>query len=339
MKMSTIYQVSELAGVSLSSVSRVMNNHEHVSEKTKSKVLSAIAELDYRPNFTARSLASKCSNSVGVLVAEISGPFYSDLLSGVESELSHANKHAVIISGGSNEKKEIDAIQFLIDRNCDALILCVDFVSDEYLINLTNDSTTKVVIINRFIEKISDNCIFIDNILGSYQATEYLIQNGHKNIAYLSGPLSKADAKDRFNGYQKALIDNKISLDKALTFEADYTTIGGRAGMLSLIKSNKAFTAVVCANDEMASAAMRVARENKVRVPEDCSIMGFDNVYFSEYLYPQLTTIEYPINKMAKMAVQWVLKNKYKQKKITIKHQFYTELIIRESTQFCSIKT
>ncbi len=330
--MPTIYQVSELAGVSLSSVSRVMNNHEHVSEKTKAKVMAAMAELDYRPNFTARSLASSCSNSVGVLVAEISGPFYSDILSGVESELSNANKHAVIVSGGCDEQKELDAIQFLIDRNCDALILCVDFVSDEYLIKLSKGST-KVVIINRYIAEISDNCIFISNLLGSYQATKYLLENGHSNIAYISGPLWKVDALDRYNGYKKAFTDTGIDFDETLTFEADYTTIGGREGMLTLLKNEKPFTALVCANDEMASAAMRVARENNVRVPQDCSIIGFDNVYFSAYLFPQLSTIENPINKMARMAVQWVLKNKYNQKNIVIQNQFDTELILRESTQ------
>lgn len=330
--MSTIYQVSELAGVSLSSVSRVMNNHQHVSERTKEKVLAAMEKLDYRPNFTARSLASNCSNSVGVLVAEISGPFYSDILSGVESELSSADKHAVIISGGCDEKHEQDSIQFLIDRNCDALILCVDYVSDEYLINLCK-SSTQIVIINRYIAEIADNCIYIDNSLGSYQATKYLIEQGHQHIAYISGPLWKPDATDRFHGYKTALVDSNIPFDDALTYEADYTTIGGREGMLSLLNSKIKFTALVCANDEMASAAMRVAREKGVNIPEDYSLIGFDNVYFSEYLYPQLSTIENPVNKMARMAVQCVLKSTYKQKNLTIQNQFKTELIIRESTK------
>jgi len=330
--MSTIYQVSELAGVSLSSVSRVMNNHEHVSQRTKDKVRAAMEQLDYRPNFTARSLASSCSNSVGVLVAEISGPFYSDMLSGVESELSNANKHAVIISGGCNEQKEQEAIQFLIDRNCDALILCVDYVTDEYLTNLSKGST-QIVVINRYIESIADNCFYIDNCLGSYQATKYLIEQGHTKLAYIAGPQWKQDAVERLNGYKKALNDCNISLDDALIYEADYTTLGGRDAMLSFLKGNSPFSAVICANDEMASAAMRVAREEHVNIPEECSIIGFDNVYFSEYLYPQLSTIENPINAMARMAVQSVLKNKYNQKKITIQNRFITELIIRESTQ------
>ena len=330
--MSTIYQVSELAGVSLSSVSRVMNNHEHVSVKTKAKVLAAMEKLDYRPNFTARSLASKCSNSVGVLVAELSGPFYSDILSGVESELSSANKHAVIVSGGHNEKNEQESIQFLIDRNCDALVLCADFVSDDYLINLSKKAI-QVVIINRYIAEIAENCIYIDNSLGSYQATQYLIEQGHQHIAYISGPLWKPDATDRLNGYKNALVDSNITFDEKLSYEADYTTIGGRQAMLSLLENKAVFTALVCANDEMASAAMRVAREKHLKVPEDCSIIGFDNIYFSQYLYPQLSTIENPINKIAKMAVQCVLKNTYNQKELVIQNLFETELVLRESTQ------
>ncbi len=330
--MTTIYEVSKLAGCSLSSVSRVMNKHEHVSEKTKLKVMDAMEKLNYRPNFTARSLASNCSNSVGVLVSEISGPFYSDLLSGVENELSAANKHAIIISGQGNLQKEKDAIEFLIDRNCDALILSVDSVSDEYLIKLC-DGSIPVILINRYIAEIEQNCIYIDNELGGYMATKHLLDSGHSEVAYISGLLTKADARDRLSGYKKALKEFHITFDETLLYKADYTTKGGREGMLTLLENNPKLTAVVCANDEMASAAMRVAREKKINIPDDCSIIGFDNVYFSEYLYPQLTTIENPVNKMARMAVRWVLKNKYKQSKITIQNLFATELVLRESTQ------
>jgi LacI family transcriptional regulator len=128
--MATIYEVSALAGVSLSSVSRVLNDHEHVSKKTKQKVVAAMNELNYRPNTIARSLASSRSNSIGVLVSELHGPFFGAMLSTIELELRNAGKHAVITAGHSDEESEKKGLEFLIDRNCDALILHVDAISD-----------------------------------------------------------------------------------------------------------------------------------------------------------------------------------------------------------------
>ena len=195
--MATIYEVSALAGVSLSSVSRVLNDHEHVSEKTKQKVMAAMKELGYRPNSVARSLASSRSNSIGVLVSELHGPFYGEMLSSIEMELRKAGKHAVVTAGHSDEKSEKDGINFLIDRNCDAIIILIDSLSDEFLIELSKGSTP-IVILNRLIPEISDICFYIDNELGGYLATKYVIEQGHKELAYISGPLFKQDANERF---------------------------------------------------------------------------------------------------------------------------------------------
>lgn len=330
--MATIYEVSALAGVSLSSVSRVLNNHEHVSEKTKAKVNKAMEQLGFRPNSIARSLASNRTNSVGILVSELYGPFYGDMLSGIESELRAAEKHGIIAAGHSDEASEKAGIEFLIARNCDALILHVDAVSDEYLIELSKGKIP-FVIINRYIAELADNCIYLDNKLGGYQATKYLLEQGHRELAYISGPLWKPDAQDRLVGYKQALAEYNITFNEKLLYEGNFETSGGGDGMQHLIDQGLNFSGVVCANDEMASGAMKVARENNVNVPDDCSIIGFDNVFFTEYLYPQLTTIDNPINEMGHMAAKWVLKNIYNNKKLEIKNLFEPSLILRESSK------
>jgi len=328
--MATIYEVSALAGVSLASVSRVMNNHEHVSEKTKLKVLAAMETLNYRPNAIARSLATSRSDCIGILVSELHGPFYGDMLTGIESELRAASKHAIIAAGHSDEHTEKDGIDFLIDRNCDALILLVDAVSDEYLIELSKGSTP-IVVVNRFIPEIAENCFYLDNVLGGYLATNYLINQGHKQIAYISGPENKQDSNDRIEGHKKALAEANISFNKSLCFEGDFLTTSGQAGIHHFIEKKIPFTAIACANDEMASGAIKGAREHQLSIPNDCSIIGFDNIFITEYLFPQLSTIDYPITEMAKMSARWILKNVYKNKSLTINNLFLPSLILRES--------
>jgi len=328
--MATIYEVSALAGVSLSSVSRVLNNHEHVSDKTKEKVRAAMEELGYRPNAVARSLASSCSNSVGVLVSELHGPFYGDMLSNIELSLRKAGKHAVVTAGHSVEKSEKEGVNFLIDRNCDAIIILIDSLTDEYLIELSQ-GPTPVIILNRLIPEIKDNCFYIDNELGGYLATKHIIEQGHKHLAYISGPLFKQDATERLNGHKRALTEANLEFDEALFFEGDFLTTSGRIGINHIIEKEVPFTAVICANDEMASGAMKGARDHQLLIPEQCSVMGFDNVYFANYLHPELTTMNFPIKAMAQMASHWILKNVYKIEDTETKNVFIPELIVRES--------
>lgn len=328
--MATIYEVSALAGVSLSSVSRVLNEHAHVSDKTKKKVMAAMEELGYRPNSVARSLASNRSNSIGVLVSELHGPFYGDMLSGIEMALRKAGKHAVVTAGHSIEASEKEGVNFLIDRNCDAIIILIDSLSDEYLIELSK-GPIPIIILNRLIPEIKENCFYIDNELGGYLATKHVIEQGHRQLAYISGPLFKQDATERLNGHKRALNEANLPFDEELFFEGDFLTNSGRKGIDHLIKKHLPFTAVICANDEMASGAMKGVRDHGYTIPKDFSVIGFDNVYFANYLHPELTTMNYPIKEMAKMSARWILKNVYKKDDVLVNNKFTPELIIRDS--------
>lgn len=329
--MATIYQVSELAGVSLSTVSRVLNNNDYVSKKTKKKVMEAMKELGYQPSSIARSLASSRTSSVGILVSELDGPFFRQMMSAIEEQLRAAGKHVIITPGHSDETKEKNAFEFLISRNCDAIIAHVEAVSNEYLIGLSKGKTP-IYLMSRYVEEIKDNCISLDNEMGGYLATKTMITKGHTNIAYIAGPQFKPDASERFKGHKRALAEFDLTFNENLFYIGDFKETGGNDGLKYFIDNKATFTALVCANDEMASGAMKYAREHGFNLPRDLAIMGYDNVIFTNYLYPTLTTINNPVPEMGKMAANLVLKDIYKHTGITINHVFQPNLILRDST-------
>jgi len=328
--MATIYQVSELASVSLATVSRVINNNARVSDKTRQKVLDAMAELGYRPNSIAQSLASNCTNSVGILVSELHGPFFGQMMAGIEAELRAAGKHVIFTTGHSEEDKEKDGIDFLISRNCDALILHVEAVTDDYLLELSKGDIP-VYLMSRLVDGLNERCISLDNELGGYLATQTIIEQGHSDIAYIAGPKFKPDSQDRLAGHKRALANFNIPFNEELYFEGDFKETGGSDGLKSFIEHKKSFSALICANDEMASGAMTYARELGLALPEQLSIIGFDNIIFSKHIHPKLSTIDNPIFEMGHMTAKLVLRDVYKKKDLLIKHFFEPKLIARDS--------
>jgi len=328
--MATIYEVSELAGVSLATVSRVMNNSGRVSPKTRQKVLSAMEALEYRPNSVAQSLASGRSNCVGVLFSELHGPIFGAMVSAIEEELTKAGKTAIFAVGHSIRDKEKAGINALAKRNCDALILHVEAMTDQDLLE-QKASGVPYVIINRRVKGLEESCITVDNERGGYEATTLLLEMGHRNIAYISGPLSWGDARARLAGHRRALTEYKVSFDESLMVEGDYHESGGSSAMQQLFAQDKAFSAVVCANDEMAAGVMDVIRSRGLSIPEDISVVGFDNARWSRYLFPKLTTINYPVREIGGMAARWVLKNVYAEESAEIQCVFEPSRVTRES--------
>jgi len=328
----TIYEVSELAGVSLATVSRVLNDSGKVTAKTRTKVQEAMKELGYRPNSIARSLASNRTNSVGVQVPTLGGPFYGEILSGMEAELRDAGKHVIISAGHSDKESEIAGIEFLLSRNCDALILHVDAVDDEYLMKLAR-GPVPIIVIGRHVPGIEDRCINLDNELGGYLATKSVLVLGHNKLAYISGPLWKHDAHDRLDGHKRALKEHGLEFDPQLLYEGDFREASGSRGMDELLRIGRPFSAVICANDEMAAGALGVARERGMEIPDDISVIGFDNVFFTRYFRPRLSTIDYRISSMGQMAARIVLKSVYSQQDLEIQNIFEPTVVMRSSVK------
>jgi LacI family transcriptional regulator len=328
--MATIYEVSKLAGVSLATVSRVMNNSDKVTLKTRKKVEAAMRQLGYRPNTIAQSLALRRSNSIGVLVPELHGPFFGAMLGAIESELRKEGKHVIITAGHSDPDREKEAIEFLASGRCDGLILYVFAISDEYIENLMKASIP-VVVIGRLIPGIEKNCVSLDNERGGYLATRALIEAGHRQVACITGPQWKSDGKERLSGYKRALSEHGIDFDPQRVVEGDYEESSGRAGMQELMRSGTPFTALFCANDVMAAGAIAVARENGLDIPRELSVVGFDNVFFTRYMHPKLSTIEYPVETMGRMAVRCVLREVYSKEGQDIHCRFEPTLVQRDS--------
>jgi LacI family transcriptional regulator len=328
--MATIYEVSKLAGVSLATVSRVINNSGKVTPATRQKVEAAMTELGYRPNSIAQSLASNRSNSVGILVPELHGPFFGNMLSSIEDELRAHGKHVIITAGHSDEAEEKESISFLASRQCDALILHVYAVSNDYVAQL-RESGVRVVLIGRDLPDMAANCISIDNEQGEYLATRSLIKMGHTELAYIAGPLWKSDGQARMVGFKRALAENGLMFEERRVAEGTYEEVTGQRAMQTLLDRQISFTGLVCANDEMAAGAIAVARENGMSLPDDLSVIGFDNVFFTRYMHPPLSTVDYPIAAMGRMAARCVLREVYGQQGLEIQNRFEPTLVMRSS--------
>ncbi len=328
--MATIYEVSDLAGVSLATVSRVINGNAPVSSKTRDKVKAAIAALDYRPSNAAKSLASNRSDSIGILVSEFHGSFYGAMMTGIEDNLRKGGKHAIMAAGHSDEASEREGIEFLINRSCDALILHVEAVSDDYLIKLSKGGTP-FVLINRFIPALAHLCISLNNHLGGAIVAQKLVELGHKRIAFISGPLWKGDSSDRLTGFKDGLRKLGCIFDDTLFYEGDYHEGSGQTAFDALWHRDPTFTAVFCANDEMAAGALTAARKAGLKLPNEMSVIGYDNTIFADYLYPPLTTVNYPVGKMGRMAAQLILRNIYHAAIKNINHEFEPALVLRDS--------
>ena len=328
--MPTIYQVAERAGVSLSTVSRVLNGKASVNKVLKERVEKAVKELNYRPNSVARSLANNRTDSVGVLVPELNAPFFGDLMQAVESTLRAADKHVIISVGRNCLETEKDAVEFLISRNCDALIMHAEALSDEYLLEL-NQSKLPVALVNRQVEGLPEACTSLDNEKGGYLATRHLLELGHKHIAYISGPTDKCDASLRLEGHKRALSEAGLPINPQLIFNGDYSEEDGKIGLLELMARDVPFTALVCANDWMASGAISCARDLGMSLPHDLSVVGFDDVVFAHHVFPRLTTVSNPIAEMAEMSAKYILNKVYGQAN-NVQLYFEPSLVVREST-------
>lgn len=328
--MVTIKQVSELAGVSLATVSRVINNTAQVKPSTKARVQKAMQQLGYRPNFIAQSLALNTSNTVGYVVPELHGAFFGAMLARAEYILRKASKHLFISVGHSKEQDEMNVIDSLRDRRCDALILHVEAVSDDYLIELAANNVTFLVV-NRHIPAIAHRCIGVDNTRAAYIATETLIQKGHRDIAYITGQMWKADARDRLLGHRQALLAMDLQHNFEFVFKGDFQAQSGYQKTVEILRKHPKITAIVCANDEMAYGACNAIRDHKLRIPADISVMGFDNVEFSEFTFPRLTTVDYPSTELGEQAANWVLAEVYQQKKQYRLDMILPKVVLRDS--------
>lgn len=329
--MSTIYDVAKEAGVAPSTVSYVLNNTKNVKKATRQKVLDAVKKLNYTPNHIARSLKTKTTSTIGIVIPDISNPFFSELTRGIEDIANQYDYTVIICNTDENQKKEKKYLNTLISKGIDGLI----FVgTGKYKIKKGKDLPT--VLVDRYVDIGFRNYGYVafDNIEGSYIATSYLVQKGFKEITLLLGPIYLNTYMDRLKGYKKALLENKIDFNKTLIHvvsEQHISIEGGFNKVKELIKESKITDAIFATNDLMAIGAIKALQENNIRVPEDIKVIGFDDIYPSALITPSLTTISQPTYKMGQKAMKMlygiISGSNLENKVITLK----PKLAIRES--------
>lgn len=308
--MPTIKEVSELAQVSQATVSRVMNGSDRVTDATKRRVMEAMASLGYRPNSAAQSLASHRTNSIGMVVSELQGLFYGPMMSGVENVLRKAHKHLIIAAGHGDKDTEREAIEFLVGRQVDGLILLVETIDDDYLVEL--DERVPIFLINHHIQGLHERTIRLDNELGGYRATRFLLGQGHTRIACITGQQWKQDNRERLDGYYRAMAEAGIDVPEDWIVHSNFELQGGFEAFETLVARQNDCTAIFALNDDMAFGVLEACRRHDVQVPEDVSVIGFDNVLTANYVHPKLTTMDFPIFEMAQGAAQMALDTIYR---------------------------
>lgn len=333
--MATIKDVAREAGVSIATTSRVINNAPHTSEKAIIAVKKAMETLGYRPNSNARALVSKTSNTIGVLVNDVSAPFFGSMVKAIDTVANEQGKQVLIGNGYHDATKEKNAIDLLINSRCESLVVHSKGLSNDVLIQLANE-VPGLVLINRLIPEIASRCIALDNYKGSYLATEHLIRQGHRHIAYICSSHNIDDAYDRKTGYLQALQDNGIDVKEEYIEYGEPDEEGGEQAVINLIAKNTPITAIATYNDYMAAGCMALLQENGIRIPEDMSVIGFDDGHIARYIYPRLTTIRYPIQIMANEAVNLSLKlaNNAEEKEPN-EHKLFIPILVRRTSVGC----
>lgn len=335
--MTTIKDVAQAAGVSVASVSRVLNNGPKVSQKTIDKVSQVMKELHYTPNANARALVTQKSSTIGVVVPDLLDPFFSSLAHGVE-QVARQNKMQLLLSTSQvSADAEMQAIELLIERRCDVMVVHSKMLADQVLIDLA-DKVKGLVIIDRYIKEIASRCIWLDNVEGGKIAARHLLSLNHKSFACISSQHQIDDPHLRLDGFQKQLQSVNITLDKSLIEFGEPTLQGGEIAAQKLLASGKSFSAIFVYNDAMAIGAISTLSDNGFNVPTDISVLGFDDVLLASYSRPKLTTLNYPIEKMAKHAAAIALELSSQNIATTPEncqhYKYIPNLVKRESTHY-----
>ncbi|MDU7706652.1 MAG: LacI family DNA-binding transcriptional regulator [Clostridium sp.] len=340
--METIKDIARICGVGVSTVSRAINNHPDINPETKEMVMRVIKEHNYIPNNSARNLKRSDAKAIAVLVKGITNPFFNDMIGIIEQE-TQRKKYTFILQRVEEHENELDAaIELVKEKKLKGIIFLGGFIthSSEHLAQLDVPFvlSTSGIVNEETEEGPLWSSVSVDDYAESYKMTDYLCRAGHKKIAIISADQEdESIGKLRFEGYLKALEDNHIQPDEALICHMDYVTDSysmktGYRLMKSLLAKKQEFTAVYAIADSLAIGACRALTEAGIRIPQDCSVAGFDGLEIGSYYTPTLTTIRQPVEKMAKVTIDLlfnIIRKNGQHKKVVLPG----ELLVRESTR------
>lgn len=324
----TLQIVAREAGVSMSTVSRIINGTANVSPERKSAVEAAIAKYNFRPNPAARGLAMGRSTTIGVITQAIDSPFYGEGLRGIEHHLQRHGYAALFMSGNWNEEDEARCVSELLARRVDGIIIFSGRLSDDDLAGYAKK--VPIVLSGRRLKAPGIFSLPIEDRQGAMLATRHLIELGHRRIAFIAGVLNHPDAVERLSGYRRALAEADIAYDPKLVVPGDFLEGGGVSATLRLLASRSKFTALFCVNDQTAHGACLALHRSGLSVPGDVSVVGFDDLNSSSYRVPPLTSVRQSIRILGESSAEAILQLlQHKRPRIVLPQ---VELMVREST-------
>jgi LacI family transcriptional regulator len=324
-------QVAEKAGVSITTVSHVLNQTRVVSKDVQERVLAVIHELHYIPSAVARSLKNDKTHTIGMVVPNSSNPYFAELIQGIEDAAFELGYSIILCNSYDDPKKQVAYIRVLMEKRIDGLIL-VSSGSDSELTQLLSNETIPKVLVDRELSGISADCVETDHEDGGYRATRYLIELGHRDIACVSGPQHLLASSARVEGFRRALREARIKPRADHVIYSDFSSKGGFSAFQQLLALRHRPTAVFAGNDLMAIGGICAANVQQVRVPDDLSVIGYDDIALASYCSPPLTTISQPKHEIGALSAR-ILVERIANIHLSLRRKMLApSLVIRSST-------
>ena len=331
----TMKDIARQTGLGLATISSYFNGG-NVREKNRIKIEAAIEELHYEVNEVARGLKTNATRTIGVVIPELNNTFCAEIITGMEDVLRSHGYATIVCDCRTDRKLEQEAVEFLIRRRVDGII---NMPVDEEGKHLRKFQKTgkPIVLIDRRIQGISCDSVLVDNRKAAEDAVQCFIKNGHRNIGIIGGPEGIFTAQERLSGYSKALKEAGIPIRGSLNFHGDYTNQGGVRGLEELVRSNPDMTAVFVTNYEMTMGAMIGVNELGIKIPEQLSMIGFDNLQFARACNPKLTIVSQPTDGIAREVARIMLEhleNGKQENEECFSEKLQTEIIEGKSVSF-----
>lgn len=329
--MSTIKDVAKRAGVSFTTVSHVLNGTRKVSEAARQRVEKAVAELGYVPSAIARALKSNQTRILGVLVPNITNPFFSELTRGIEDCCRQTDYAVFLCNCDDDVQRQSRYLQTLLERRVDGLLLAAAAGEAQALAMNLESANVPAVVVDRMLPGLTADLVRVDNDAGARLAVEHLLSLGHRRIACLSGPPEFEVSRARINGWRAMLARAGVREEPGWLLEGDFTSASGHALGRELISQGQV-TAIFASNDLMAAGVLRAAAELGVAVPQQLSVVGFDGIDLGSYLSPPLTTAGFPIRELGERAAMVLLERINHPEGRTREIVLSPRLVLRQST-------
>ncbi|MGE7959525.1 LacI family DNA-binding transcriptional regulator [Pseudomonas sp. NPDC089530] len=328
--MATIKDVAALAGISYTTVSHVLNKTRPVSEEVRVKVEAAIQQLDYVPSAVARSLKAKTTATIGLLVPNSLNPYFAELARGIEDYCERNGYCVILCNSDDNPEKQRSYLRVLLEKRIDGLIV-TSAGGDGGLAKGLAAVRTPMVIVDRGLEGVDADLVRIDHEYGAYLATRHLLELGHRDIACIGGPDYTSVAQLRLAGFQRALHEAGVEVPAERILQSDFTSTGGYQAAARLLAHNPP-SAIFAGNDMMGIGVLRAAAERNIRVPGELSVIGFDDIQMSRYVYPALTTVGQSILQLGEQAAELLLRRIATPGLATDQRIVTPNIVLREST-------